>query len=172
MAYPKTTDFYRECRSAFQFDESDGKFYKHHWNHDRSVTWLEPTGRTTAFGVYLALDSYQLPAHHLVWRMMTGNWPEHHVKHKNKDVNDNRPFNLYSPGEERSRRKAANKGNAITLFLKSIGVTDRQMKRLAVQRVRDTKGELAALDMELSLNLISKEEHAEEVQRLNDDPLG
>lgn len=167
MSYPKTTEFFTECLSQFTFDEETGKFMERRSKdgHD----WLEPAGRITAYGVRLTVNLCQLPAHHLAWRMTHGEWPTYHVKHLDGNVCNNRPDNLHAPGKAKQDKK--HKGNVVP-FLKSLGLSDRQIKRMAVDKVRETLGEGAALELELKHGLIDSEEYAERVKELGIYPNG
>lgn len=167
MTYPKTTEFFNECLAVLSFDEETGKFMEHRTKDGHS--WLEPAGRLTAYGVRLTVNLHQLPAHHLTWRMFHGEWPTYHVKHLNGDVTDNRPLNLHAPGKAKQDKK--HKGGMVP-FLKSLGVSDRQIARMSVDNVRKTSGELVALDLEKRLGLITAREYTERIEELGINPNG
>lgn len=165
MAYPKTDDFYRECMALYTFDHSLNKFMEDRRKGD--VEWKEPAGNTCPYGVRLTVGSYVLLAHHLVWRMVHGEWPNgYQIKHLDDDVFNNNPSNLAAPG--RNRKK---KTNAVKMvdFLKMIGVSDRQLNRMQVERVREKMGEAEALKLEFQLGMIDQEQYDDALEVLEGD---
>jgi hypothetical protein len=155
MAYPKTDEFLNQCLTAVSFDKNAGEFMEARTNGNHS--WLEPAGRTTKYGRCLTIGNYEILAHHLVWRIIHKEWPNYHVKHVNQDVFDNRPENLHAPGKAKYDKKKS----TLTSFLKTIGVSDRQMHVMIIENARKNLGERAAIDLELRFSFITKDEHAE-----------
>jgi hypothetical protein len=162
MGYPKTDDFLNQCLATFSFDGNTGEFMEPKTKGSHS--WLEPAGRTTSQGVRLTIGNYEILAHHLAWRILHGEWPSYHVKHLNKDCFDNRPENLHAPGKEKHDKKK--KGSTVP-FLRSLGYSQNQINRHAVEVTRERFGERAALDVELKFGLITQSEHAEQVAQLD-----
>jgi hypothetical protein len=151
----------------YHFDKETGHFF----DVVRSLDGQRiPTGRfagtVTPFGVRLTTSKRHVMAHHLAWRIYKGEWPNANIKHRNGEVVDCREENLYSPGAE-AAKKLEKKRNmtAAVKFYKTIGVTDNQIKRMQVERVREKFGDFDALDMEYRLGLIDK---AAYVDALND----
>ena len=165
MAYPKTDNFYRECLAQFTFDHSLNKFTELHRKAD--IEWREPAGNTCPYGVRLTVGAYVVLAHHLVWRMVQGEWPSgYHVKHLDDDVFNNDPANLVAPGRGRKRKTAA---SGVVDFLKQLGLSERQLNRMQVERVRETLGELEALKLELQFGMISEEQHSDALEVIEND---
>jgi hypothetical protein len=163
MAYPKTDDFYRECMAHFTFDYSLNKFMADH--HKGDVHWKEPAGCTSPYGVRLTVGPYVLLSHHLVWRMTHGEWPKgYHVKHLDDDVFNNDPANLFAPG-----RKKKQKNTGTVDFLKSLGVSDRQLHRMQVEQVRAKMGDLEALKLELHYGMIDQDQYEDALEVLESD---
>jgi len=161
VAYPKTDEFFNQCLNAVTFDRKHGEFLKSRTNGNHS--WLEPAGRTTKYGRCLTIGNYEILAHHLVWRIIHKEWPNYHVKHVNQDVFDNRPENLHAPGKAKHDKKKS----TLSSFLKTIGVSDRQMQVMIIENTRKNLGERAALDVELKFKFITPAEHAEQVAQLD-----
>lgn len=165
MAYPKTDDFYRECLALYTFDYSLNKFMEDRCKGD--VQWKEPAGNTCPYGVRLTVGPYVLLAHHLVWRMVHGEWPNgYQVKHLDDDVFNNDPANLAAPGRNRKKKASA---AGIVDFLKSVGVSDRQLNRMQVERVREKLGEAEALKLELHYGMIDQEQYDDALDVMADD---
>lgn len=162
MPYPKTDEFFTQCMQSLTYDESNAVFMRRQFNKDGSVSWLEPAGVRTVYGIRLKVGNHVLLAHHLVWRMFHGVWSNHHIKHKDNDVANNRIDNLHIPGE---RRKPKTKPEIVT-FLNALGVSDRQIKRMTIEKIRNSQGEKAAIDAELMFGMISKDNHAQLVSNL------
>ena len=160
MAYPKTDDFYRQCLALYTFDHSLNKFMADH--HKGDVHWKEPAGCTSPYGVKLTVGPHILLAHHLVWRMVHGEWPKgYHVKHLDDDVFNNEPSNLVAPG-----RKKKQKSTSTVDFLKSLGLSDRQLHRMQVEQVREKMGDLEALKLELHHGMIDQEQYEDAIDLL------
>lgn len=159
MAYPKTDAFFNTCMSALTYDAPMGVFMHRQFNKDKTVSWLEPAGRRTVYGVRLRVEDHEVFAHHLAWRMARGYWPNNHIKHKDGDCGNNRFENLHAPGEERKKAKKPE----IVGFLNSLGMSERQINRIRVERIRETQGEKAAIDAELAYHMIDKEEHERQI---------
>ena len=164
MAYPKTDEFFNTCMRVLIYDASMGVFMQRQFNKDKTVSWLEPAGRRTVYGVRLRIEDHEVFAHHLAWRMARGYWPNNHIKHKDGDNGNNRFENLHSPGEDRKRSKKSE----IVEFLNSLGMSERQINRLRVERIRDTQGEKAAIDAELAFQMSDKEEHERQISELGE----
>ena len=165
MAYPKTDDFYRECMALYTFDHSLNKFMED--RRKGEIEWKEPAGNTCPYGVRLTVGSYVLLAHHLVWRMVHGEWPNgYQVKHLDDDVFNNDPANLAAPG--RGRKKKTNAAGMVD-FLKMIGVSDRQLHRMQVEQVREKLGEIEALKLELHHGMIDQDQYEDALEVLADD---
>lgn len=166
MAYPKTDQFFDRCMSLLTYDEAMGVFMQRQTNKDKTVSWLEPAGTRIVYGIRLRIDSHEVFAHHLVWRMAHGAWPEHHVKHKDRDVGNNRLGNLHTPGKDRKKPKAS----PLVNFMMSLGVSERQLKRIKIENVRTNKGDAAAIDTEYQFGLIDKEERDRQLDQLRENP--
>ena len=166
MAHPKTDEFFNRCMSALTYDSAMGVFMRQQTNKDRSVTWFEPAGRRMVYGIRIRIGDHEVFAHHLVWRMKHGHWPEHHVKHKDGDNGNNRAENLHTPGKDRKKPKASQMAD----FMKSLGMSERQLKRVMVERVRNQQGDKAALAAELSFKMITQEQHDEAITQLRENP--
>lgn len=162
MAYPKTDNFYRKCMAQFTFDHSLNKFMELRRKAD--IEWREPAGNTCPYGVRLTIGPYVVLAHHLVWRMVQGEWPNgYQIKHADDDVFNNDPANLVAPGRGR-KRKTSTMG--MVDFLKQLGLSERQLNRMKVERVRDTLGEAEALKLELQFGMIDQEAFDDAIEDL------
>jgi hypothetical protein len=53
-----------------------------------------PAGTATKAGVSVLLLGCKTVAHRIIWNMMTGEWPQHPIRHVNGDKLDNRWSNL------------------------------------------------------------------------------
>lgn len=53
-----------------------------------------PAGKVTAGGISVLLSGSQTLAHRIIWNIMTGEWPQHPVRHVNGNKLDNRWNNL------------------------------------------------------------------------------
>jgi hypothetical protein len=137
-----------------------------HSNKDKTVTWFEPAGRRMVYGIRIRIEDYEVFAHHIVWRMIHGYWPENHVKHKDGDVGNNRAENLHMPGKDRKKPKNSQMAD----FLKSLGMSERQIKRIAVERIRETQGEKAAIDAQFANGMIDSEERDRQMSYLGKTP--
>lgn len=62
-----------------------------------------PAGKVTAGGISVLLSGSQTLAHRIIWNMMTGEWPQHAVRHVNGNKLDNRWNNLVVPTPLRER---------------------------------------------------------------------
>ena len=141
MAYPKTNEFFEQCINAFTFDEETGRFFETRTKND--FTWKEPAGSVTAVGLRLTVAKSYVMAHHVVWRMVHGEWPNYYIKHLNGDNLDNRPANIYAPLKAKQDK---NNGGQFGMFLKSIGVNNKQLNLMKIERVREKLGDKAALE--------------------------
>lgn len=165
MAYPRTDDFYRQCMALVTFDHSLNKFMED--RHKGDVHWKEPAGTTCPYGVRLTVNNHHVLAHHIVWRMVHGEWPNgYQVKHLDDDVFNNDPANLAAPGRNRKKKASA---TGMVDFLKTLGVSDRQLNRMKVERVREKLGEAEALKLELQLGMIDQEQYEDAVEVLAND---
>jgi len=164
MAYPKTDNFYRECVARYTFDHDLNKFMED--RHKGDVHWKEPAGTTCPYGVRLSVGPYVLLAHHLVWRMVHGEWPNgYQVKHLDDDVFNNAPANLAAPGRNKKRKKSTD----VIDFMKSMGLSERQLHRMQVEKVRETLGELEAIKLELEFGMIDQEQYEDALEMLDSD---
>jgi len=164
MAYPKTDDFYRDCMARYTFDHSLNKFMEDMQKGD--VHWKEPAGTTCPYGVRLSVGPYVLLAHHLVWRMVHGEWPNgYQVKHLDDDVFNNDPANLAAPGRNKKRKAS---GNMVD-FMKTLGLSERQLNRMQVERVREKMGDLEALKLELQFGMIDQEQYTDALEFMDND---
>jgi hypothetical protein len=164
MAYPKTDDFYRECMARFTFDHDLNKFME--TRHKADFSWKEPAGTTTPYGVRLTVNNCHVLAHHLVWRMIHGDWPTgYQVKHLDDDVFNNDPANLSAPRRNKKRKRATD----VVDFLKSLGVSDRQLNRMQVEQVRAKMGDLEALKLELHYGMIDQDQYEDALEVLESD---
>jgi hypothetical protein len=78
---------------------------------------------------------------------------------------------LYSPGEEAAKKLEKKRAiDAAMKFYKAIGVTENQIKRMQVDKVREKFGEFDALEMEYRLNLIDKKRYAKALEELGKTP--
>jgi hypothetical protein len=164
MAYPKTDDFYRECMARFTFDHSLNKFMED--RHKADFAWKEPAGTTSPYGVRLTVNNHYVLAHHLVWRMVHGEWPNgYQIKHLDDDVFNNAPANLAAPGRNKKRKKTA----SVVEFMKALGLSERQLHRMQVEKVRETLGELEAVKLELEFGMIDQEQYEDALEALDSD---
>lgn len=62
-----------------------------------------PAGKVTVGGISVLLSGSQTLAHRIIWNMMTGEWPQHPVRHVNGNKLDNRWNNLVVPTPLRER---------------------------------------------------------------------
>lgn len=162
MSYPKTDDFLKQCTAAFSFDKDTGVFFE---TRTKGVhTWQEPAGSITAVGLRLTVAGCYVMAHHVVWRMTHGEWPTYKVKHSNGDKFDNRPSNLYAPSKIKQDK---NNQGPLGSFLKSIGISDKQMNNIKVQRVREKLGDRAALEFAKDQGFIDTAEFNKRIRKLN-----
>lgn len=165
MAYPKTDNFYHECMALYSFDYSLNKFMEERRKSD--VRWKEPAGSTCPYGVRLTIGAHVVLAHHLVWRMTQGEWPTgYQIKHADDNVFNNDPLNLVAPGRNRKRKKSA---VDVVDFMKSLGLSERQLKRMQIERVRATLGELEALKLELQFGMISEDQYNDALEVMDND---
>jgi len=148
------------------YDSALGVFMRQQTNKDRTVSWFEPAGRRMVYGVRIRIDDHEVFAHHIVWRMVHGYWAENHVKHKDGDVGNNRADNLHTPGKDRKKPKSSQ----LSTFMASLGISDRQLKRMAIDRVKATQGEEAAINAEFTHGFIDKDERDERLTTLRDNP--
>lgn len=161
MTYPKTDEFLKQCAASFSFDESAGVFFKECTKG--SHTWKEPAGSITAAGIRLTVANCYVMAHHVVWRMKRGEWPNYHIKHLNGDKFDNRPENLRAPTKEKQDK---NNQGSFGSFLKSIGISDKQMNTIKVQKVREKLGDRAALEFAKEQGFIDTAEFNKRIKNL------
>jgi hypothetical protein len=154
----------------YHFDKETGHIFEvvHLPNGERIITG-KFAGTVTPFGVRLTTRKRAVMAHHLAWRIYKGEWPKANIKHRSGDVVDCREENLYSPGEE-AARKAEKKSNdkATLAFYKAIGLDERQLKRMQVEKVREKLGEFEALQLEYRLGLINKAAYTEALLQLRE----
>jgi hypothetical protein len=165
-----------------QFDDSllDAALERYHFDRETGHFFVivrdisgEPirtgqfAGTVTPVGIRLTTKLRHVMAHHLAWRIYKGAWPMANIKHRDGDVMNCKEDNLYSPGVE-AAKKAEKKRNDQTMlkFYKSIGVTDNQLKRVQVEKVRKKLGDFDALDMEYRLGLIDKARYAEALDQM------
>jgi len=79
----------------------------------KTTGYLKPSGY-----LYVSYEGKQVMAHRVIWKIMTGAWPEHQVDHINGMKTDNRWANLRSAtcaensrnGPKRSTNKSGFKG--------------------------------------------------------------
>ena len=156
----------------YHFDQETGHFFEVVClpNGER-ITTGRFAGVVTPFGVRLVTKLRHVMAHHLAWRIYKGEWPRANIKHRNGEVVDCREVNLYSPGEEAAKKLEKKRAtDAAMKFYKAIGVTENQIKRMQVDKVREKFGEFDALEMEYRLNLIDKERYAKALEELGITP--
>lgn len=164
MAYPRTDDFYRDCMARFSFDHSLNKFMEDRRKAD--FTWKEPAGSTCPYGVRLTVNNHYVLAHHLVWRMVHGEWPNgYQVKHLDDDVFNNDPANLAAPGRNTKRKAVQSK--SVADFAKSLGLSERQLNRMQIERVHEKMGEREALKLELHFGMIDQEQYDDALEMLD-----
>jgi hypothetical protein len=156
----------------YHFDKETGHIFEvvHSPNGERIITG-KFAGTVTPFGVRLTTSKRAVMAHHLAWRIYKGEWPRANIKHRSDDVVDCREENLYSPGEDAARKaeKKLNNKAALT-FYKAIGLTERQLKQMQVEKVREKLGDFDALQLEHRLGLISKTAYTEAMLQLRENP--
>jgi len=91
------------------------------WKHrpDQRSQWngkfaLKPAGAVNAGGyISLKVDGTKLCAHHVVWAMYYGQWPDRDVEHKDHCRSNNRIRNLRASAN-RKRKDEANTNNRST----------------------------------------------------------
>ena len=62
-----------------------------------------PAGKVTKGGISVLFAGSQTLAHRIIWNMMTGEWPQHRIRHVNGDKLDNRWSNLSAHAPLRNR---------------------------------------------------------------------
>lgn len=62
-----------------------------------------PAGKVTKGGISVLFAGSQTLAHRIIWNLMTGEWPQHPVRHVNGDKLDNRWSNLSTHAPLRNR---------------------------------------------------------------------
>lgn len=128
-------------------------------------------GTITPTGIRLTTSKRHVMAHHLAWRIYKGEWPLTNIKHRDSDVTNCKEENLYCPGAEAAQKAERKQRNAEMLkFYLSIGITQKQLKRMQVDRVREKLGELDALGLELEFGFITKKQYKQAVQDLGKTP--
>lgn len=165
MAYPKTDEFFNQCLTSFSFDEQTGAFFETRTKGDH--TWQEPAGIITTGGIRLTVKHTYVMAHHLIWRMTHGEWPNYLIKHVDKNNLNNHPDNLCAPARAKHEKKK--KESQMIPFLLSLGYSDKQVKRYIVEMTRERFGESLALDTELKMKLITKNQHKKKRQELEEE---
>ena len=83
-----------------------------------------PAGSVNVYGYRsITIDEIKYLAHRLAWFYMTGEWPEHLVRHKNEKNDDNSWDNLVSITHKESQQKKKDKlreiwkDNGVTVYV-------------------------------------------------------
>lgn len=95
------------------YDHRDGKFY---WLVDRpsGVKAGDEAGSVSQGRVLLSLYGKRYLAHRVAWLMMTGEWPEVQVDHKDTNPLNNAWYNLRACGQEgNSQNRGVAKNNRL-----------------------------------------------------------
>lgn len=122
-------------------------------------------GTTTPVGIRLTTKLRHVMAHHLAWRVYKGEWPVTNIKHRDGDVMNCKEENLYSPGAEAAKKaEKKRKARETMKFFSSIGITDKQLKRMQVDRAKELFGTAEALQLELKFGLITQTQFNTEMQ--------
>jgi hypothetical protein len=80
-------------------------------------------------------------------------------------VFNNDPANLSAPRRNKKRKRATD----VVDFLKSLGVSDRQLNRMQVEQVRAKMGDLEALKLELHYGMIDQDQYEDALEVLESD---
>lgn len=83
-------------KEFFEYDPETGEFIRIKINHPSHKRFLgKPAGRIDSWGHrQIGIDGVKYAAHRLAWFVMTGEWPDFEIDHKDTDPDNNRWDNL------------------------------------------------------------------------------
>lgn len=92
---------YQTLKETFDYDPNTGALT---YRQPRgSLPAGRPAGTAVANGYNVKFNGSYIMAHRIIWNIMTGEWPQHPVRHVNGDKLDNRWSNLATHAPVRER---------------------------------------------------------------------